>query len=313
VDYPNLPTNSSTHSATAIIVNKENSQTITTKRQRRHISGGFLTTHSGCRICKWLYSQENNTRSSFKECKGQPPDLQLRRHRVHQHLRENDTIFVPFTAIQQFVDEILNEILVNVVIISGQTHNVPKVSDDTIDTLLNHPRVLHWFCQNLPIYGGSYQKYHHRKISPFPYGLKETGKQGELIFESYKRVYFKNLYDNNNTNTNSTTVAGTATAVTHDKKKRKTLVYAGPLGKTNPARGSIPQSKQRLHPEAYFTKMAESQYILSPNGDRPDCHRHYEALGLGTIPITELDPVLFRHLAGGPVVFGNEDWRMRSL
>ena len=53
--------------------------------------------------------------------------------------------------------------------------------------------------------------------------------------------------------------------------------------------------------------MAESQYILLPNGDRPDCHQRYEVLWLGTIPITELDPVPFRHLVGGPVVFGNED------
>eukprot|EP00585_Thalassiosira_rotula_P024104 CAMPEP_0196255916 /NCGR_PEP_ID=MMETSP0913-20130531/55570_1 /TAXON_ID=49265 /ORGANISM="Thalassiosira rotula, Strain GSO102" /LENGTH=474 /DNA_ID=CAMNT_0041543403 /DNA_START=690 /DNA_END=2117 /DNA_ORIENTATION=+ len=213
-------------------------------------------------------------------------------------MKKNDTIYVPFSGMQKFVNEVLNDISVNVVIISGQTHKLPKLSENTLATLLNHPRVLFWFCQNLSIFG-----YPHQKIRPFPYGLKETGHKGKLTFESYKRVYFKHL-NNNNTNTNMTA---------YDNKKKKTLVYAGPLGKTNPARGSIPQSNQMLHPEAYFTKIAESQYILSPNGDRPDCYRHYEALGLGTIPITELDPVLYYHLKEGPVVFGNNDWNMESL
>jgi len=290
---PNSPisSRSSTDSANNIIVNKEKSKTITGKRQRRRISGGFLTTHTGCRICKWVYSQE---KYSYKECKDQSPDHELRQ----QHLQENDTIYVPFSGMQKFVNKVLNDISVNVVIISGQTHKLPKLSENTLATLLNHPRVLFWFCQNLSIFG-----YPHQKIRPFPYGLKETGHKGKLTFEAYKRVYFKHL-NNNNTNTNMTA---------YDNKKKKTLVYAGPLGKTNPARGSIPQSNRKLHPEAYFTKIAESQYILSPNGDRPDCFRHYEALGLGTIPITELDPVLYYHLKGGPVVFGNNDWNMESL
>jgi hypothetical protein len=53
--------------------------------------------------------------------------------------------------------------------------------------------------------------------------------------------------------------------------------------------------------------------VLSPNGDRPECYRHYEALGVGTVPITELDPLLYRHLKDGPVIFNNVDWNLTRM
>ena len=56
----------------------------------------------------------------------------------------------------------------------------------------------------------------------------------------------------------------------------------------------------------------EAKYILSPNGDRPECHRHYEAIGLGTAPITQLDPILFRHL-GSSVIYNNSNWNLTLL
>jgi hypothetical protein len=62
--------------------------------------------------------------------------------------------------------------------------------------------------------------------------------------------------------------------------------------------------------------MANSTYIFSPNGDRPECYRHYEAIGIGTVPITELDPFFFRHLGNGPngpVIFGNKIWNLTVL
>lgn len=47
---------------------------------------------------------------------------------------------------------------------------------------------------------------------------------------------------------------------------------------------------------------------MSPNGHKPDCFRHYEALAFGAIPITELDPKFYGHLAAGPIVYNNTEW-----
>ena len=63
----------------------------------------------------------------------------------------------------------------------------------------------------------------------------------------------------------------------------------------------------------FHETLREHRYVISPNGDRPECFRHYEALGLGTIPITELDPVLYRHLAAGPVIFSESSWNVTQL
>lgn len=44
-------------------------------------------------------------------------------------------------------------------------------------------------------------------------------------------------------------------------------------------------SGPKLAVDDYYRAMASTEYVLSPNGDRPDCYRHYEALLLGAIPI----------------------------
>jgi hypothetical protein len=72
-----------------------------------------------------------------------------------------------------------------------------------------------------------------------------------------------------------------------------------------PWRIGIPSGK-RLKPAQYFEAVASHRYVLSPNGDRPDCYRIYEALGLGTIPITELDPYLYDYLKGSGVLFAQD-------
>jgi hypothetical protein len=58
--------------------------------------------------------------------------------------------------------------------------------------------------------------------------------------------------------------------------------------------------------------MHESSYVVSPNGDRPDCYRHYEAIGLGAMPITQMNPKYYRHLAGN-VIFNNTNWNLTEL
>ena len=253
--------------------------------------GGLLTTHSGCRIAQWLYTHEAGTRRLFRECLGST--RQQLENATQLYL--TDTIFLPFTAIQQFTQEILDDISVDIVIISGQTHHVPTLSKDIIYKLINHKHVIHWFCQNLPIYGGSNP--HHIKISPFPYGIKEKERHGQDSFDSYKRVFFESISGGTNTTT------------------KTNFIFAGPLGDTNPSRVNIPQMKNQgiVQPEELFRIMAKSRYVLSPDGDRPECYRHYEAIGLGTVPITQLDSYLFRHLNNAPVVYNNTNWNLTYL
>jgi len=166
--------------------------------------------------------------------------------------------------------------------------------DDVAPAIIEHESVLHWFAPNIGNYTGGYQS--HPKVSPFPIGLKPM-LGGRLDFRNplpfYRKVFLKNM--------NRT-----------QEEKRDDLFVGYISVSTNPNRAAIP-SGPSLDYESYLNAMAQSKYVISPDGDHPDCHRHYEALGLGTIPITQLDPFLYRHLQDEPVIFANTNWNLTYL
>ena len=59
--------------------------------------------------------------------------------------------------------------------------------------------------------------------------------------------------------------------------------------------------------------MHHSEFVLAPDGDRPECFRHWEALALGTIPITELSPEYYRHFIGTGLIFQQTNWNLTVL
>jgi hypothetical protein len=96
--------------------------------------------------------------------------------------------------------------------------------------------------------------------------------------------------------------------------EKKNFIYVGYLNKgTNKkVRKDIPRLRDKILPPMYFEGMHNSTYVLSPDGDRPECHRHYEAIGMGTMPITGLDPFLHRHLLGN-AIYNEGRWKLDEL
>jgi hypothetical protein len=226
-----------------------------------------------------------------------------------EQLQSNDTIYVTHVQFAQFVDWLWNSSLaVDIVVLTGQSHLSASHDPATIDRLLRHPHVIMWFCQNLPMFGGGQDQQssnHKHKMAPFPYGLKEvaftkSGKPFKSLMQ-YREVFLKGptkKWD---------------TVMHRGQKQLQPRVYAGYLRlRSHPGRKKIPKGPS-LTPEKFYQKIQESHYILSPNGDRPECYRHYEALGLGTVPLTQVDPVSFRHFDGSGLVFNNTVWRVETL
>jgi hypothetical protein len=247
--------------------------------------GGILTVQSGCRMSRWIFNGRECNWSS-----PQPTTSQLLRNA--SQLGENDTIFIPFTEVERFVNTVLDQLTKNIVVISGDWQYVEPAPNRAIHKLLNHTHVLKWFCQNLPIYGGA--NLFHPKIAPFPYGLKEGGTSKLNPLPSFKLILFGSIENKSLIN-------------------KTNIIFDGPLGRGDGKRSKVPQSSKKMAPAVYYAEMAKSMYVLSPNGDRPECFRHYEAIGLGTVPITELDPFLYRHLENGPVIFNNQEWNLTLL
>lgn len=59
---------------------------------------------------------------------------------------------------------------------------------------------------------------------------------------------------------------------------------------------------------AYWTALLDHKFIISPEGNGIDCHRHYEALMAGCIPIVEDNPLIREKYAGCPILY-TKDYR----
>lgn len=53
----------------------------------------------------------------------------------------------------------------------------------------------------------------------------------------------------------------------------------------------------------YFNDLPCYKFIISPEGNGIDCHRHYEALMAGCIPIVEDNPLVREKYRGCPILF----------
>jgi hypothetical protein len=94
--------------------------------------------------------------------------------------------------------------------------------------------------------------------------------------------------------------------------EKREMIFVGYINRdSNPERARVP-SGEKLKPEEYYRRMHESKYVLSPDGDRPECYRHYEAIGLGSMPVTQLHPQLYRHLQGN-VIFNETKWDLAEM
>lgn len=59
----------------------------------------------------------------------------------------------------------------------------------------------------------------------------------------------------------------------------------------------------KLSGSQYFDELPCYKFVISPEGNGIDCHRHYEALMAGCIPIIEDNPFIREKYRGCPILF----------
>jgi hypothetical protein len=59
----------------------------------------------------------------------------------------------------------------------------------------------------------------------------------------------------------------------------------------------------KLEPHIYFSSLPSYKFIISPEGNGIDCHRHYEALIAGCIPIIEYNEKIEEKYRGLPILY----------
>lgn len=225
---------------------------------------------------------------------------------VHDYLanciscKPNDTIYVCSSAIKQFIPHINKPI----VLVSGDCDlTVPFdifQNETQFNEFINNPNIIHWYAQNCII--------NHPKISRIPIGLdyhtvstNKTHSWGNQMspFEQEQLIHkIKNEskpfhericmgYSNFHFFTTSRFGKDRQTAILQIPKE---LVYYEPT---------------QVNRETSWRTQSTYAFVISPHGNGLDCHRTWEALVLGCIPIVKtsgLDP-LYSEL---PVLIVNE-------
>jgi FkbM family methyltransferase len=250
----------------------------------------FITAASGCHLAAWVF--QGGSDESVVDCHVVPGDvLDIGGYHASQHLdpetvsqiQSYDTIYVNTKGLTDFVETILPSITSPIVLLVGQhRHVIQLIPTETEATLLNSSCIVKLFSQNL---GYHFRQPLHPKLAPWPYGILPHHWPLEFLSKAFWRLQ-------NDTN----------------HRKTKGIMH-GYLGKTNAKRENIP-SGPKLNYTEYYDEIARHRFILSPDGDRPECFRMFEAIGLGTVPITELPSDLYRHLQPAPVLYETSDWNI---
>jgi len=262
----------------------------------RNIDRGLnlINCWSGQQISTWIYDGRKAIGKNMVTWRNEPEEKKIRDPSDTIKLADNDTIFVSHAKLEEFTENFLPYINKTFVLITTPFHLFyPSGIDLLAPNITNHKYLLHWFSSNMGNYTGGHQ--YHSRVSPFPLGLKP--KMGPAAYRNpipyYRKAFLKTM---NYTEANKTI-----------------SVFAGYIRRsTNKVRSNIP-SGPKLGYEEYLEELARSSYVISPDGLHPDCHRTYEALGLGAIPITNLDPYLYSHLKEGPVIYNNINWNITEL
>lgn len=189
----------------------------------------------------------------------------LLKNKNYNDIKNYDIIQVQVNYFDFFYDEVL-PILVNnniyIILITSQWH-LPQINKNyKTDSLLNNAHIILWISQN-PIYTN------HKKYMAFPYGL--------LHNSLYNYINFIKLYDTNKVK-NIKILNQHTNVHSHLPEDHIRKVYD--IFGIN---SGIP-----LYYKDYLENISNSEFLISTSGDRDDCYRHYESIGLNTIPISNI-------------------------
>ena len=191
-------------------------------------------------------------------------------------------LYVQVNFFEYFCKNILPKITTQFILITGQFHLPQLHISELTELVLNNIYVTYWFSQN-PIYES------HPKYISIPYG----------IYYEFLPNYVNKLIEQNDKQNNQ------------EQNQLYTLknLY---ITKTNHKCRNILPDVSKVDIDIYYQQLSECKFILSPIGDRPDCYRHWEAIGLGVIPITNI-PSIYKSLFGKNMFYVEDTTKMCEL
>jgi hypothetical protein len=192
---------------------------------------------------------------------------------------EENIIFLHSDNLPVFINEVLPNINYKFVLL---THDSDWPITEKFDIILNNPYLIKWFAMNCHTM--------HEKLQPIPIGMAN-----EVWPHGNKDILLTIINENN---------------------EKKNLVYCNFDPYTNLDARSVAIQKIRNYPyidfdfnkisfEEYLRKLSTYKYVISPPGNSTDCHRIWESIYLGTVPIC-LKSIPLVYFKDCPILFINE-------
>ena len=191
------------------------------------------------------------------------------------------SIYVCTNALTEFVKQVLPKIDRPFILLSGDS-DMPVNKDalgSTIEQICEHSKLALWFAQN--------KDCEHPKLRALPIGLDLHSKWieptiwgGGLILPTLQELEIKQILSKSKQWNARKSVAYCDWVMALDRGDRqeckdaidpKLCIYPG---------NALPRSQS-------WTNQAECAFVISPSGAGTDCHRTWEALTLGCVPIVK--------------------------
>lgn len=177
-----------------------------------------------------------------------------------EQIREGDIVFVSSEKLEEWFECIHKKIVNPYILVSN---NGDESVDENVSNYIDE-KIIHWFAQN--------NTFRHNKITPIPIGIEN------------RRWFMSGWYLIKDIHT-------------LDKKiTKKTRILYGFNDRTNVRERSLARKYLaetpladgvgiRAKPRHYFCTLNEYKFVASPEGNGSDCHRTWEAIILGVVPI----------------------------
>jgi len=226
----------------------------------------FVTPITPYFICNHFIATEINSYDYKYICYELPlKSNDLLKNKNYDDIKNLDIIQVQVEQFDFFHDEILPIIVnknIKVIIITSQWHLPQITRNDKTDNILNSKNILLWISQN-PVYENN------EKYMAFPYGILHHKIDDYITFVKSR-----------NTNIDKNVKILNQSSVVHghlpDNHIRKVYDIFGI------------NSGPKLNYMDFLNNIAMSEFVISTTGDREDCYRHYECIGLNSIPVSNI-------------------------
>lgn len=185
----------------------------------------------------------------------------------YYEIKEYDIVFVQVDHFDFFYDKVLPYLIrrnIHIILFTGQYHYPAIENSEKAYNCLNCINILLWISQN-PIY------MNHVKYMSFPYGIEHHSVN--------KYMEFIKSNDPNNNNKTMKILHQYESIHIKTNVNSSRMILNSYININN---------RERLDYSVFLTNIINAEFVISTPGDRNDCFRHYEAIGLNTIPVSDI-------------------------